>query len=88
MSIIFHHISPYPPVIGSLKSGIFGVMNINRMNNVAIRQIIIKHSHGALQSIVFFINKRHSMKYETAAEMKNIAIFKKSGDLPKTPLYV
>lgn len=67
--------------------GILGVAKVNTKNKIPIRQNTKKAiiSFG-LKRLFDFLNKIVSTKKTTAAQIKNIVIFTKSGDLPKTPL--
>ena len=67
--------------------GILGVAKVNTKNKIPIRQNTKKAiiSFG-LKRLFDFLNKIVSTKKTAAAHIKNIVIFTKSGDLPKTPL--
>ena len=79
---------PYVPVSGSLKIPISGVLKVKTINKTPIMQSVTSEDLGFLHTVFSLLSCRVSYIYDMAAEMKNIAIFIQSGEVPMTPLYV
>ena len=65
---------------------ISGVLNVNTANSTPIAQSVANASFGDLQITFSELKSLVSQIYTVAAEMKKIAIFIQSGDLPIAPL--
>ena len=72
--------------MGSLNIPILGALKVNTTKQIAI--INSAKMHHFLDSMQLFSEFKRLNSYikATAAEMKNIAIFIQSGDLPIAPL--
>ena len=89
LSIYYHLFAspkPYPPVIGSLKSGISGGKNVKTTNNTAMQTSNTTASHSHFQFSPPRRNKKYSNKHPQATATKKNVIFSQSGDFPNAPL--
>ena len=63
-----------------------GVLNVNTAKSRAITQSRKNAPFGCLHAAVLLLSLRVSKTYAIAAQIKKMAIFNQSGDLPITPL--
>ena len=74
------------PLTGSIKMPISGVIKVKTINKIAVPHKAKNALRDELQVKLSVLNNLVSQIYAIAAEIKKIAIFTKSGDLPIAPL--
>lgn len=80
--------TPYEPVTGSRKRGIFGEAKVRTAKVAAIRHKTANATGGDLQKELFPFRSLISEKYAAPAAKRKITILNQSGEVPNIPVTV